>query len=104
SSANPRKTRGYGDGIALPGLAGPGAAACAVWHRGQSSSPSRPRWSGREVAARNISSASGRGLPLTGRRDSVQKGLTRCAGAKDAKLAHKIKDNVTRAWRARASD
>src|SRR5262249_9801576 len=33
----------------------------AVWHRGQSSSPSRPRWSGREVAARNISSASGRG-------------------------------------------
>src|SRR5262249_9801577 len=38
------------------------------------------------------------GLPLTGRRDSVRKGLTRCAGAKDAKLAHKIKDNVTRAW------
>ena len=28
SSANPRKTRGYGDGIALPGIAGPGAAAC----------------------------------------------------------------------------
>ena len=28
SSANPRETRGYGDGIALPGLAGPGAAAC----------------------------------------------------------------------------
>ena len=27
-SANPRKTRGYGDGIALLGLAGPGAAAC----------------------------------------------------------------------------